>query len=422
MIMENTNSFFEQIIGIKKPWRIVEVTQNDTLNRVDVYVEHFKNIQFPCPDCAQFCSVYDHAPEREFRHLNVCQRSTYIHVRVPRIQCPTHGVQQIVHGLAEPNGTVTYEFEQLLISLEHECSLESIGRILDVDWHLCQTIQERAVKRGLERKPKAIPERFGVDEKAFAKGHKYETLVYNIDQGTVEAVMDDREQASLEAYYRRFSPEERAQVKAVAMDMWDPYIAATKAYIPDAASKIVFDRYHVVRMVTKAVDTVRKEEHKELLADKNDMLKGTKYLWLWNTENIPEYRRLEFEQLRSYDLKVCRAYVLKENLRNLWTYRSPGWMRNFFNNWYWWATHSRLKPMIEAAKSLKSHLQNIITYAKHQITNALGESLNSKIEKVKRLACGYRNRAHYKIAILFHCGGLNLMPQRSDIPLQIISP
>lgn len=419
--MEATTNFFESILGIKPPWHVTKVTHDNDGGRVDLYVEHEKGIRFPCPVCNQFCSIYDHAPEREFRHLNVFNYTTYIHVRIPRVNCRTDGIQQIEHGLAESNGTVTYEFERMVIDLELECSLESIGRILNVDWHLCQRIQERAVKRGRQRKEFALPIHIGVDEKSFAKGHKYETIVYDTDKGVVEDVIDNRGQESLESYYKQFSEDQLSTVETISMDMWDPFIAATKQYIPNASDKIVFDHYHVTRVVTKAVDTVRKQEHQSLMKDGIDLLKGTRYLWLWNDENIPEFRRTEFEELRSMDLKVCRARAIKENLRNMWNYKSKAWMEKFFRRWYFWATHSRLTPIINAAKTLKNHLPNILTYARHKITNAIGESINSKIEKMKRLACGYRNREHYKIAILFHCGGLKLYPDRKSVTFQILS-
>jgi transposase len=330
-------------------------------------------------------------------------------------------VKQIVSGLGEEHSGMTYEFESLVIDLEKECSIESVCRLLDIGWHTCWEVLEDAVKRGQARKAHKIPKRIGVDEKSFAKGQRYETLVYDIDAGTVEYVGDDRGQSSLEQYYKQFSLEERKEVEAVAMDMWDPYIAATKACIPEAVKKITFDRYHVTRLVVKAVDTVRKQEHRALTDEGNDILKGTKYLWLWNEENIPPYCWTQFEHLRSLDLKVCRARAIKDNLRHLWNYHKEGWMRRYFSRWYFWATHSRLPPMVKAAKSLKSHIDNIVTYARHRITNALGESLNSKIEKVKRLACGYRNRAHYRTAIYFHCGGLDLYPRRTPGAFKVIS-
>ncbi|MBN1131334.1 MAG: ISL3 family transposase [Chitinispirillaceae bacterium] len=346
--MEATTSFFESILGIKRPWYITQVTHSNDNNRVDLYVEHDKGIRFPCPVCEEFCSIYDHAPEREFRHLNVFNYKTYIHVRVPRVDCARHGIQQIVHGLSAPNSTVTYDFERMVIDFEQECSMESISRLLNIDWHLCQKIQERAVERGRERKGIVLPKHIGVDEKSFAKRHKYETIVYDTEGGTVEDVIDDREQKSLVAYFQKFSLEERNNVETISMDMWDPYIAATKEYIPQADEKIVFDHYHVTKIVTKAVDEVRKNEHRELMERGIDILKGTKYLWLWNEENIPDFRKEEFERLRSQDLKVSRAQALKENIRNLWKYKSVGWMEKYFKRWYFWATHSRLRPMIRA--------------------------------------------------------------------------
>jgi transposase len=128
----------------------------------------------------------------------------------------------------------------------------------------------------------------------------------------------------------------------------------------------------------------------------------------------------EFEDLQSQDLKVSRAWAIKENLRNLWSYKSVAWMRKYFEKWYYWATHSRLTPIKKAAKTLNNHIDNIVTYAKHKITNALGEGINAKIEKVKRLACGYRNQEHYRHAIYFHCGGLELYSVKPVTRLQIM--
>ena len=148
------------------------------------------------------------------------------------------------------------------------------------------------------------------------QGHPYESLVVDLDAGTVEAVVDDRPQASLEAYDRQFAPEERATtIEAIAMDMWEPYILATHACLPAAGPKIVFDRYHATRYVTEAVDKVRRQEHKALQAQDDLRLKGTKPLGLWNEENIPEWRRAEFETVKQAELKTSRAWAIKESLR-----------------------------------------------------------------------------------------------------------
>lgn len=326
------------------------------------------------------------------------------------MNCPHHGVKQIDSEFGENGSEMTLAFESFVIQVARECSIEATARLCGVSWDQGWNALERAVKRGRARKPHRIPCRIGVDEKSIARGHKYESLVYDLDAGTVEFVFDERGQESLEAYYRQFSQEELAGVTAVAMDMWDPYIAATKACVPDAEEKMVFDRFHVMRHVLDAVDEVRKSEHRQLAACGEQMLKGTKYLWLWSKENIPWWRKEEFETLRAKDLKVCRAWAIKENLRHLWDYRYEGSMRTYFKRWYFWATHSRMEPMKKAAQTLKVHVDNIVTYARHRITNALGEAINAKIEKIKRMACGFRNRTHYRTAIYFHCGGLDLFP------------
>lgn len=197
--MEET-AFFTQILGIKSPWFIAKVVLSKEKQRVDIYVEYSKGFAFPCPECERLCSVYDHMREREFRHLNACQTATFIHVRLPRIECPEHGVLQIVSGLGEDNSSMTHEFERLVLDLEQECSTDSVCRLLDMNWHPCWGVMERAVERGKERKAHRIPERIAVDEKSFSNGHRYETLAYDTDSGTVEYVRDKRDQNSLEEY------------------------------------------------------------------------------------------------------------------------------------------------------------------------------------------------------------------------------
>jgi transposase len=324
---------------------------------------------------------------------------TFIHVRLPRVNCPQHGVKKIDSEFGENGSELTVALESHVIRVVRECSIDGSSRLCGLSWDQCWNVLERAVNRGRMRKVHRVPISIGVDEKSIARGHKYETLVYDIDKGTVEYVCDDRGQESLESYYRQFNRKELKEVEAIAMDMWDPYIAATKDHVPGADKKIVFDRFYVMRQVLEAVDKVRKAEHRQLSETGEHTLKGTKYLWLWSKENIPNWRQQEFDALRTKDLKVCRAWAIKENLRHLWKYCYEANMRAYFNNWYFWATHCRLEPIKKAAKTLKVHLDNIVTYARHRITNALAEGVNAKIEKIKRMACGFRNRSHYRKAI-----------------------
>jgi len=212
---------------------------------------------------------------------------------------------------------------------------------------------------------------------------------------------------TLEAFYQTLTPEQRNGIRAVSLDMWDPFFQATLRHVPEAPEKIVFDRYHIMSQVGKAVDTVRKRETRD---GKNPELKGSKYLWLYSKENLPETQQDRFDALRSLNLKVGRAWAMKEDLRTLWSLPSVREARTFWKRWYWWATHSRLKPMREVVHLIKWHLSNVLTYITHPITNATSEGLNSKIQTIKKRACGFWNKERFKIAIYFHCGGLNPYP------------
>ena len=251
----------------------------------------------------------------------------------------------------------------------------------------------------------------GVDEKAAAKGQRYLTLVCDLDSATVEYITDERKQASLDAYFEALTEAERVQIKAVAMDMWEPYINSVRAYLPDPEEKIVFDRFHIMKHMVESVDTVRKREHRALSAEGLDLLAGSKYLWLYSHENLPERHKERFAALKATNLKTGRAWAIKESLRALWHYRRLGWARRFYKRWYFWATHSRLTPVIDVARMINRHLQGVLNYfATARITNAAAEGLNSKIQTIKKMAYGYRNREHFKTAIFFHCGGLQLYP------------
>jgi transposase len=402
---------YTMLLGIKLPWRVTRVQVDMALNRVDVWVEEVAGTKFLCAACKQEAPVHDHTEEQEWRHLDTCQLQTFIHTRLPRTKCHKDGVKQILSPWAEPRSQFTRQFEARLIDTLKECDVTGVTRLSGTSWDETWGVMLRAVTRGLARKKKRVPEYIGIDEKSVGKGQKYETIVCDLDRGVVEYVVDDREQKSLERYYEQFSEKELSGVKGIAMDMWDPYIAATKAYVPDAENKIVFDRYHATTHVTKAVDKVRRGEHKVLAAHDDFRLKGTKHLWLWNEENVPEWRREAFDKIKNADLKTGRAWAIKESLRAFWAYTYKKCAEKYFKAWYFWATHSRLAPIIEAAKTLKRHLTNLLTYFKHRITNATSEGINSKIQMIKLMACGYRNREHYKAAIYFHCGGLDLYPR-----------
>ncbi len=407
--MEDTQ-FYQRILGLSAPWYVSRVAVDGEGMRVICWLDHTEKAGFCCPECGQACGIYDHGEEQMWRHLDTCDYQTCLHAKLPRIRCSEHGVKAVKAPWGSQAGRITVKMECRAIDVLKECDVTSGKELMGLDWHTLWRVMEQAVKRGQERMGRRVPTFMGVDEKSFGKGHDYVTVVSDIETGTIVHVAEGRRQESLEEYLKQFTPEELSRIEAVAIDMWDPYVAALRKHVPFADKKIVYDRYHIMQMINKAVDTVRKQEHRALQEEGDEALKGTKYLWLWAEENVPDHRRPEFKELRKRDLKVGRAWSIKENLRNLWEYKSPGWAKKFFDRWYYWATHSRLKPIIKVAKTLKERFENVLSYVTHGITNATAEGLNSKIETIKRMASGFRNRQNYKTAIYFHCSGYDLYP------------
>ncbi|MBH0188720.1 MAG: ISL3 family transposase [Nitrospira sp.] len=403
-------ALYQYLLGLQSPWTVSRVHLDVQGQCVEVWAEHPEGAAWECPQCRERLPLYDHAEERTWRHLDSCQFQTHLHARIPRVDCEAHGVVQVTVPWAAPRSRFTLLFERLAIDVLGQCDVSGATRILRISWDEAWGVMQRAVTRGRARKQARVMRRIGVDEKAVAKGHRYLTLVCNLDEGTVEHIAEDRKQESLDGYYAGLTPAQLDGIEAVAMDMWEPYIQATRAQVPDATDKIVFDRFHVMGYIGKAVDTVRKQEHRELMASGDETLKGSKYLWLYSRENVPARRREEFTALRRQELKVGRAWAIKEALRCLWQYVYPasGW--KFWKQWYFWATHSRLEPIRKAAETIRRHIDNIVTYYQHPVTNAMSEGLNSQIQKIKSMACGFRNTEHFKTAIYFRCGGLDLYP------------
>ncbi len=402
---------YRAILGLTPPWTVLRVDLDVKGQRVTVRVDAGPG-PYPCPECETAGPRYDSKPRR-WRHLDTCQFTTWIEADVPRVQCDRHGVKQIHVPWAEPGSQFTAMFERLAIDLLRECSVTGAGELLRITWDEAWGIKHRAVRRGLARRTRDVVARLGVDEKAIAKRHTYLTIVADLDTPRVLYLADERKQESLDGFWTTLTAEQREGIAAIAMDMWEPFVQSTRTHLPDASAKIVFDKFHVAKHLHDAVDRVRRKEHRVLRRDGDERLTGSKYLWLMRPSAMTPEQDAAFRTLLGEDLQVGRAWLLKEQFRAFWTYRSASAARTFFARWFWRATHSRLKPLADVAKMIQRHLPNLLTYLKHRLTNAGLEAVNGVIQGVKKTARGFRNRENFKIAIYFHCGGLDLYPHES---------
>jgi len=282
---------YQQILGLVEPWTVTRLELSIEGGRVDVWVGHPRRVRFACPenDCGHTgLPVYDHAEQRAWRHLDSMQFLTFLHARPPRVDCPEHGVHQVRLPWAEPMSRFTVLFERLAIDVLAQCDVDDAARLLRLSWDEAWHLMDRAVRRGLAAKQAQVPARVGVDEKAAGRGQDYITVVSNLDTGTVEYLADERRRASLDSFFDQFTVDQRQRIEAVAMDMWEPYIASVRANLTHPDEKIVFDRYHLMRYVTGAVDQVRAREHRTMSRAGNRILTGSRYLWLYSAENLPD--------------------------------------------------------------------------------------------------------------------------------------
>jgi transposase len=400
---------YAQLLGIGSPWEVTNVELKLGEKKVEIELGWQWGAAAKCPECGRACSIHDCAPERTWRHLDTMQFTTLIRARAPRSDCPKHGVKTMQVPWAAPQGRFTLLFECFSVEvLLASASVSQACALLGIGWDTAQEIMRRAVKRGLERRQLEKLKYLGMDEKSFRRGQSYITLLTDLEESRVLDVVEERTAEAASQLWDTLSPEQKQAVEAVAVDMWEPFIQTIQTQVPEA--DIVHDKFHVSKYLGEAVDKVRRQEHKELLAEGDETLKGTRQLWLYNPQNFSPEQAEEFSALKDLHLKVARAWAAKELFSKFWEYQEEGWARRFFKDWFGWVSRSRLKPVVEVAQLLKRHLENLLTYLRHHITNAVTEGLNSKIQSLKSAARGFRNFQNYRIRILFFCGKLDLYP------------
>ncbi len=252
---------------------------------------------------------------------------------------------------------------------------------------------EEAVAYGLAHQDLSDVTHIGIDEISRKKGHVYVANVYDLSG-------EGRTKATLEAFFAFLGPERTAKLEGICCDMWQPYIDVIKDKAPQAV--LVFDKFHIVRHLTEAVDQVRRDEIREKGTAHKALMADTRYIWLKNPWNLTDKQQARFSTLEHLNLKINRAYLLKEAFRQFWTYSKPGWAERYLNKWFWWATHSRLQPMRDFAWMLRRHQDDILNYFKMPIHNGTVEGLNNKAKVISHKAYGFRNPTYY-IRNLYHC-------------------
>jgi transposase len=407
---------YRSLLKLPKPWKIADIVLAEDDLRVDITIEWPAGQRVRCPECGRRSPVKDHAKTRIWRHLDVMHMKTYLHCAVPRSNCTVHDVLTIAVPWAETHSRWTLLFEAFALRIiEHTSTITKACALLDLTWHQVHAIKKRAVERGLQRRDLTDIDYLGIDEKSFGTDERFVTILSDLTHERVLEVAPSKSNEAAREVFDVLTDEQRASVQAVAMDMSAGYESVSRQKCPSAEP--VYDRFHVEEKLSKGVDAVRRVEHKELVKKGITIFSKSRYLWLSRPERWKEYQQEKFREIEAYfgkgkvgQTRIGRGWTLKEAFRPFWNFAYPAVARRFFRRWYYWATHSRLPAMIKAAKTLERHLEGILAYFRHGITNAFVEGMNSKIQDIKSAARGFRSYENYRIAILFACGKLDLQP------------
>jgi transposase len=394
-------TLFTMALGLSKPWHVVDIRFSKEEGRLDLEIDFSKGAKFPCPLCAEEESEVHDTKDRTWRHLNFFQYETYLHARVPRVRCGRCGIRQVEVPWARPGSGFTLLFEMLALQLNREMSVAGVAEVMGEQANRIWRILGHYVERARRQVDLSGFHILGIEEFSLRKGHVYMTSFSDLEASRVIYLGESRRKEVVEEFVEdlRGRGTDPGQIDLVCCDMWDPYLHGLRNYLSQA--RVVFDHFHIVHQLNKAIEKVRWLEQKE-----NKALKKTRYLWLRNPRNLTSEQEEQLEELKRLDLKTARAYHIKLALARFWELRDPIHAACYLKRWYFWATHSRLKPIVEVAKAIKRYWNGVVSYTTSRITNGVVEGLNSKIKTAMKRAYGFKHVAYLRTIVYLVAGKL----------------
>ena len=405
---------FRSALGIASPWYIESLKFDTEKSRLDIFINFHKGATFrdnkEC-DPAQEYKAYD-TLSKTWRHLNFFQHECYLHARVPRIKRADGKVRLIPPPWSGKLNGFTLLFEAFLIQMCRSMPVHHVSKLTGASDYRLWTLLEVYVNATRFDEDYSDLHTVGIDETSAAKGHDYITLFVDLPERKTVFIADGKGSETVKEFSddlqeRNGSPE---QIKQVSCDMSPAFIKGVRVELP--AAEVTFDKFHIVKIINEAVDKVRREETKT-----NPLLKGARYALLKNECNLTSKQKAirECLCLPRLNLKSYRALQIRETFQQLYTAVSREDFESRLKKWYFWATHSRLEPMIKAAKTIKRHWDGVVQWKDSQINNGLLEGLNSVIQAAKRKARGYK-KPHFKIMAYLLTGKLDFSKVNPALP------
>lgn len=406
-----THQFFDLLLHLTDDWQVIDVRANYKLKEVFIDIKYIGK-GFIFPDENKVYSIYDHAPSREWRHLDTMQYKTYIKCSLPRIKDSNGKTTTITPPWSSKHDRHTFLFEHaiidVLLATKNQTKTASLMRC---SFNFVNRIIHNSTKRGLERRDLTIQDikHLSLDEKSFKKGHTYVSVLSDPEQKIILDVEMDRKKASVKKLFdKTLTSKQKDEIETISVDMWKPYLTVSQKELPNA--DIIHDRFHLVKYLNDGIDKVRRREVKI-----HDELKNTRFVLLKNKANLTDKQHIVFDAIREANYEVSKAWQVRENFKDLFNLKSDyNGAYIMFYNWAQNAVVRKIKEITKVVEMFKGHFRGVINSLIKKQNNGMAERLNGKIQEIKSIGRGYRTFENFRSAILFFNGGLNLYPLNSQ--------
>ena len=384
----------------------VEGAERPTL---EMGIEPRANGRAVCSGCGRPGPGYDRLPQRRFEFIPLWGIAVYFVYAMRRVDCAQCGVTVERVPWAEGKNQLTTSYQWFLARWAKRLSWRGVADAFRTSWENVFRSVKMAVSWGLAHRDWEGIESIGVDEIQWQKGHRYLTLVYQIDQGAKRLLWIGKERTTktLLSFFRKLGKGRSERLRFICSDMWKPYLKVIAKKAGQAVH--VLDRFHIMSKMNKAIDEVRAAEARRLARDGYEpLLKHSRWCLLKRPENLTDKQTVKISELLQYNLQSVRAYLHREDFQRFWEYQSPGWAVRFLQEWCTRVMRSKIEPMKKVARTLRKHQQLILNWfkAKGTISAAVVEGLNNKVKLTMRKAYGFRTQKAIEIALYHNLGAL----------------
>ena len=402
-----TKELFQMALNVTDPWFVKDLKFDVESKRLDIYIDFKKGSTFNFFDKEEDREIvglkaYD-TSNKTWKHLNFFEHECYLHTRVPRVKLPNGKVKQIQTPWEGLSNGFTLLFEAFLLQLCQAMPVSKVAKITKTSDDKLWSMLEKYIDQTREYEDFQEISSIGLDETSRAKGHEYITLFVDLQRRTI-FITESKDNTTVKRFTEDFEAHNGKvdNIKNVSCDMSPAFIKGVKEYLPKA--QITFDKFHILKIINEAVNNVRKQE-----VNTNKLLIGTKYIWLKNYKNLTVKQKETLASLTMSKMKskTMRAYNIRQSFQDIYQATSQEEFVTYLNKWYFWATHSKLEPMIKAAKTVKRHWDGVVRWYESKINNGILEGLNSVIQAAKSKARGYKTFRNYKIIVYLLTGKLD---------------